>query len=366
VNTLRKGFRRAAGFTLVEALVAIAVLGLIVALMANLANLTVMTVISSRKHLDADSQARLVFDRMASDFGKMVKRTDIDYLFYKNAAGSSGVNDSMFFYAESPSYANVSANNSTAALVGYRINSTTLQLERLGEDLTWDTATTNDASSTASNTKPGTVVFLAWSGGATPATSSLIDGVWTHTVGTMGNNYTDGTDPDFHVLGDLTYRLEISFLLTDGTISTKPVLSATPSTWGTGPQFFTSSATTPGLTNDGNSSNSPYYTVGSRWYDTANSRGYICTSAQTGAAQWSPIGTQDISAVIVAIAILDANTRKTVTSTSQLVGALPDSVDGTPISQTWDSSSYLSSSGLPRLAASQIRIYQRYFYLNNQ
>ena len=34
---------------------------------------------TAHKHIDTDTQARVVFDRMALDFAQMLKRTDIDY-----------------------------------------------------------------------------------------------------------------------------------------------------------------------------------------------------------------------------------------------------------------------------------------------
>jgi prepilin-type N-terminal cleavage/methylation domain-containing protein len=354
------------GFTLVEIMVSTAVLGLLAVALAQVTELATLVTISSRKHMDADSQARAIFDRMEDDFSKMARRTDADYIFYKNAAATSGNNDAMFFYSEAPAYANGAGNSSSISLIGYRVNATTLQLERLGEALSWDATTSNDASSTTSNSTPGAPVFLSYAGTATPAFASTLDGNWIKTIGTPAKKYTDGTDSDYHAIGEQTYRLELNFLLSDGTISTKPLLSTAPSTWPSGPDFYTVSTSDPGLTNDGNTANAHYYTVGSRWYNTGSSRGYICTSAKTGAAVWQPIGTQDTSAIVVAIAILDDNSRKIVSDTSKMVGALPDSLDGALPEQTWGNSSYLTASGLPAAAAGQIRIYQRYFYLNNR
>src|SRR4051812_19952240 len=115
----RNGCRQA--FTLTELIVAISVLTLLTTFVAQLvSNATVVTT-HSRKRLDADGQARLVFDRMAGDFSKMLKRSDVDYLFCKQAG-----NDRMFFYSEAPAYYDGTASSikprSSMALLGYRIN----------------------------------------------------------------------------------------------------------------------------------------------------------------------------------------------------------------------------------------------------
>ena len=44
---------------------------------------------TAHKHIDTDTQARVVFDRMALDFAQMLKRTDIDY-YVKQRSGYNG------------------------------------------------------------------------------------------------------------------------------------------------------------------------------------------------------------------------------------------------------------------------------------
>jgi prepilin-type N-terminal cleavage/methylation domain-containing protein len=374
------------GFTLVELLVAMAVLVLLVAMVTQLTNSAGTTITNSGKSMDADSQARLIFDRMANDFAKMVKRTDIDYVFCKStgtpSAGTSGFNDAMFFYSEAPAYydntSTSASSKSTVALVGYRVNSK-LQLERLGKGLTWDGATNNSTTPSA----PGSMIFLtSGSGGAIPLFSTTIagdgstanPGNWT-TIGTVSGSsgassaFSDGTDSDYHVLAEQAYRLSIAFLLTDGTVSTRPILPSTLISGSNSPTSFTTS--NPVATNDSIQG----YAVGSRWCNTSSGQGYICADAAPGAAVWNRIGIQDISAIIVGIGILDTTSRKIVTSTNALVGALPSingSMDGTLnppmlMAQVWGnaitSSNFATASGIPPTAASQVRIYQRYFYL---
>ena len=85
---------------------------------------------------------------------------------------------------------------------------------------------------------------------------------------------------------------------------------------------------------------------------------------------WAPIGARDIAAISVAIAILDNKSRTIITNPTAalptMVAVLPDAVSGTPIAQTWGNSNYWTQTGIPKAAAAQIRIYQRYFYLNNR
>jgi prepilin-type N-terminal cleavage/methylation domain-containing protein len=286
------------GFTLIEIMISIAILALLVAFIARVMSSAMVIANIGGKRLDSDSQARAVFDRMAADFSSMIRRQDVDYIFAKQAG-----NDTMFFFSEATKYFDSSLSDSaksSLALVGYRIDPS-YQLERLSRGLTWD-------GQVGPSPAPGSIVFLTPSESATPVAGSTIAGNWANVVGTPGNGYTDGTGSDYHVIGDQVYRLEISFLQTNGNIST----SVTP-------------------------------------YN----------------------GLQNIAGIIVAIALLDPKSRTIVAPGGQIaspvgipmVNALPDAVDGTSPLQTWKASSYLTTSGLPPTAASQLRIYERTFYL---
>jgi hypothetical protein len=292
-------------FTLVELLVSTAVLGLLVIMVAQLTNNATITVNVSRKHLDADTQARMIFDRMAADFARMFHRKDVDYVFRKQAG-----NDQIFFYSEAPAYFSGTASKSSAALIGYRINSS-LQLERLGKGLAW-TGASNASSS-------GSVVFLTYppaspapAASPTPYPASTLAGNWPTTVP------TGSTDSDFHAVGEQIYRFEFCFLMKDGTFSNTPYLA-------------------------------PHTSIS---------------------------GFQDVSAIVVALAILDSASQQIVSDNSRMVDALPDPSDSdlaaSPsklMAQTWlnavNSSTFASVTGIPQPAASQVRVYQRSFYLNN-
>ena len=69
---------RVSAFTLAELLVSMGVLVLLVLLFTQLLNSAATVTILGHKRMDADSEARQVFDRMAIDFAQMVKRTDVD------------------------------------------------------------------------------------------------------------------------------------------------------------------------------------------------------------------------------------------------------------------------------------------------
>ena len=286
-------------FTLAEMLVSILVLTLLIGFVLFLVTSASSITKQSGVKMDCDSQARAIFDRMADDFASILRRSDADYIFAKHAG-----NDTMYFYSQAPAYFDPSFDapvKNPVSLVGYRINSA-FQLERLSRGLTWD-------GIPAPSPAPGSVVFLTYaSGSATPLSASTIAGNWASAVGSPPN-FSDGTGSDYHVVGDQVYRLEITFLQSNGTIS-NTVTSYT--------------------------------------------------------------GLQNISAIAVALGMLDKTSRVIIApdgqipaaTAAQMIAALPESVDGTSTLQTWKASAYLTNSGIPQTAASQLRIYERLFYLN--
>ncbi len=118
------------GFTLVEILVALAVLSLLVVLVAQMVGSASVLTAGSHKRMDADDEARMVLDRMASDIHQMVRRPDISPLFVPNTG-----NDEFYFLSRAPGYF-TNSNNSGLALVGYRV--ATNGLQRLAEGQSWD------------------------------------------------------------------------------------------------------------------------------------------------------------------------------------------------------------------------------------
>lgn len=262
---------------------------------------------AGNKHIDADTQARQVLDRIGLDLSKIVKRSDVDYYFQKNPVnGSFNGNDQMAFYSESTGYYPTGVTGSTpksnVSLVGYRINDK-FQLERLGKALIWNgvTNSTTGASGLASDASP--MVFL-------PQT---LKGTWPNIAGT-------GADPDYQVIGEQIYRLELNFLLkpyTDATGTVQPsIISDTP-------------------------------------WDVRQGHSTV-------------EGLRDVSAVIVTIAVLDNTSRLLVDVPTLTTAAnkLPDGNGAIPPAKLWQTQIQNADLGLPRPAAAQVRIYQRYFYLN--
>lgn len=300
----------AAGFTLLEVMVSVSVLILLVVLVSKMTEGVSRTISENNKHMDADAQARLIFDRMANDFSAIILRDDVDCAFIKQTPG----NDSLFFFSESPASFDPTAQacvKSSVALVGYKIDSK-LRLERLGMGLSWD----GGPNESVQPTIPGSMVHLTYpslplgtvsavqQASLTPTSASTITGNWPVTVASDA-----ATNTNYQVIGDQVYRMEISFLLTNGILSNNPFIT-----------------------------------------DPGNSR----------------FNFHEVSAIVVALAILDTNSRKVVLNTGQMVNALRDSVEGTSALESWNNSNYLSASSIPNSAVSQIRFYQRYFYLNHK
>jgi len=303
------------GMTLVEMMSAMAILILVMFVVIQLINNARNITTASQRLLDAESQARMVFDRMALDFGRMVKRADVDYVFDRSAG-----NDRMYFYSEAPVlFTGSSAQQNPVGLVGYRINSEYC-LERLGCGLSWD------------GTAQAGVVFLSYpnypiTGTSTPVAGSTLPDAFA-TLLAPGS-----TGAAYHVLAESIFRLECCFLLKPGRKADGTYLPAVYS-------------------------NLPWDT-------------------RLGHAGTAGIGLSDVQAVVVAIAVLDSGSRKTLTSTNdlkQLADALGDPLDtalgGNPpelMATTWQNRINNGTlRGLPvsKSVANQVRVYQRTFQLS--
>ena len=293
------------GFTLVELLVSMTVLTLLILFVSRLVNSATITTTLSRKHMDADSQARLVFSRIASDVAGILKRKDADAIFSKQ-----GGNDKMFFYSEAPAYFSNSpsaVDKSSVSIVGYRVNAS-YQLERLGVGLTWD-----GVSSSATIT--GGPIFLTTPlptqtvPSPTPDPASTMAGNWSAVIGSAPS-YSGTSTNHYHPVAEQVFRFEYCFQLKNGAFSDNP---------------------------------------------------YIAPNTSIN-------GFQDVSAVVVALAILDTTSRKISTDMTKIVAALPDVDPATKsMSGEWltkiKASDFAQNAGIPQAAASQVRVYQRAFYL---
>jgi type II secretory pathway pseudopilin PulG len=364
-------YRATAGFTLVELLVSVSVLILIIAAIASVMNSATLTTTGSRKHMDADASARLIFDRMAEDFGQMVKRPDVNYILYKaNAGRTTGSNDAMFFYTEAPAYATGTSNLSSTSLVGYRIDTqnpyypNTPVLERLGENLTWDQPN-SPAAPTSAN--PGGMVFMTYpSGSFVPAAGSTLATNWTALIGPPP--FTQ-QDPAYHILSDQILRMEICFLIKSGTFSQAGGTSVTKSGYSNTPSDITPT----GLTTTGTLSQ-PYIT--------GNYFSVKSSPDTAGNVYGLP---PDLEGIVVTLAVLDDTSRKIASGTqlSSIATNLPDSLSNTTLTvpyiptfsttlpaQKWlaninsKSAPLATVAGVPQVLVSQLRIYQRLFVLN--
>jgi len=339
-----RGYR--AAFTLVELSVTMGVLVLLVFLFTQLLNSAATITILGHKQMDADSQARQLLDRMAIDFAQMVKRPDVDYYLksLSGAASDCGVcgahdqdgwtgNDQAAFYSTVPGYYPTPTATPTASpigaspvsLVAYRVNSdpnssSYNKLERMGKGLAWNGVSTGLTP----------VVFLPQTigGGLQPAN-------WPSAVSSIA------TDSSYEVIGPQVFRFEYYYLLKGQTAQVgAPTPTPTPN-----PPIF---------------SDTPW--------DTRIPPGHTNVS-----------GMRDVAAIIADIAVIDPKSKVLVTD-AQLArlngadGQAPVLVDyaagmvpGQLLAQ-WraalDANIYPNGLGLPAQVISGIRVYERYFYLN--
>src|SRR5437763_11791489 len=84
-NTIAIMRRRRSAFTLVELLVSVVVLVIIIFMVSQLMSSTAAVTRTGKKHIDTDTQARVVFDGMGLDLVQMLKRTYIDSSVKKNS-----------------------------------------------------------------------------------------------------------------------------------------------------------------------------------------------------------------------------------------------------------------------------------------
>lgn len=165
------------GFTLVELLVAMAVLVLLVGMLGQVVTLTTEVISADAKNLDASSQARFAFDRIALDLAARPRRPELGMTF-TIAPG----NDSFQFYSQVNGYSGARE----IATIGYRIQQGTpnrlYQMERGAVGADWG-AILPQIPAAPANPNPET------------------------------------PDPNYEVLASEVFRLEVRFFLNDGTFS---------------------------------------------------------------------------------------------------------------------------------------------------
>ncbi len=137
------------------------VLSLLVLMISTVMNSASLTMASTNKHLNADDQARMVFDRMQMDLTRMLRRSDVYFQFTKLNG-----NDQCTFYSETPGYFPTSTSTpleSNVSLISYQFNPAyPYQLERLSQGCQWtEIAFTPSTSGTFSTTNPTHVLSNA-------------------------------------------------------------------------------------------------------------------------------------------------------------------------------------------------------------
>ena len=344
VNVAISRRRNKDGFTLAEILCALAVLSILVLLIAQLMNGATKTMSFNENHMEVDGQMRTVFASMANDFTNMVRKSNVDVLFSKQNG-----NDYMFFYSQAEAYfdpTSVPTNNeSPFSVVGYRVWSSNdaatgngnYRLERYSQGLSWDntgdTVTAGPIYYTYSKAVANgyTNSYLPNSNFSPDPATTLAGGPWSASI----PSGLDTNTPDYHVIGDGIFRFEFCFLHTDGTYSDSAQIPPPAAPQG-------SPAVPPKPLN-------------------------VLT---------------DVLAVVVTVAELDPASQKMVPSMSTLINEFPDSNLPAPANQTpppstppdlmattWQNKlnepGFAASVGIPNQVAAKIRIYQHFFYLNN-
>lgn len=292
-------------FTLTEVLVSVTVLALLIVLVARVVNSATTLIERNGKASAMDGEARLIFNRIATDLGRMVRRTDVDF-YGKDTSASVPMNDNdqIAFYTEIPGY--YSSPSPTATPTRNQRNSTSLvgycvandisgrpQLVRMAKGLVWQAVSGEpwigfDHLPIQINTR--------WPTLFTPSASA---------------SYTGMQDADFEVVSESVVRFEYSYVLRPTTTA-----SSTLSTVPHAPSHQTTA---------------------------------FCN---------------DVEALIVTIAVLDPTSRKIVTDYSKLTSRdLFSDANASNIAAIWNaatsSASFASSANIPKNAASGIRIYQR-------
>ncbi len=190
------------GFSLIEVLVSMAVLALLIALIAQMFSSATSVATSGEKRMDADSQAQAVFDRLGLDLALSPRRSDLD-IFSKSPDFPQTGNDQIAFFAETPGYfsggTSGSGERTSVSLVGYRINETEAQLERLGKGLLWNAA----------------------AGGGTPLVylPLKIEDTWPAAT-------DQASDADYELVGPQVFRFEYGYLLKGRTLPDGSMLPA--------------------------------------------------------------------------------------------------------------------------------------------
>lgn len=184
----------------------------LVLLVSRLFNSVTAVTTLRQKRMDAESQIRPLFGRMAVDFAQMVKRPDVDY-FLKAPGNPQSGNDQIGFFSVVPGYYPSTGSRSPVSVVAYRINSVGdsanfRKLERMAKGLLW-------------NGVPGSQAPILFAPVPLASPSSLPTAPATPTPAfpTAGNS---DPDSDYELIGPYVFRFEYNYVLRNGTLSPQP------------------------------------------------------------------------------------------------------------------------------------------------
>jgi hypothetical protein len=302
--------RREDGFTLAELLVTMGVLVLLVFLFTQLLNSAATVTTLGHKQMDLDSQAREVLDRMRVDFAKMVKRPEVDYYLKSSgvatdcaACGTQTGNDQAAFYSTVTGYFPTVP---TPAPSYTQKSPVSLLSYRVN----------SDSTSSSYNKMERMGKGLAWNGFSPSWTPVVflprtISGNWPAACyPRCTSDPNSSTDPAYEIMGPQVFRFEYYYMLkTNGSFRDTP-------------------------------------------WDPAHS---------------TVNGMRDVAAIIIDIAAIDSKSKVLLTDPqiASLAGQLGDYSSGMVPGQllaNWRTT--IDTSGLPPTAISGIRVYERFFYLN--
>lgn len=121
-------------FTLVEVLVALAVLGLLLIMVLSILKNLSAAITSSDKRQESISQARQSLNRIGVDLASQIRRQDIPYGYAPVGSVSDYTgNDQLAFFTEGKSY----TGTRNVIEAAYRVNSKTYALERAAVSINW-------------------------------------------------------------------------------------------------------------------------------------------------------------------------------------------------------------------------------------
>jgi len=199
--------RSNAGFTLIELMVSIAVLGLLGGMVMQLLGSASRLTSNSRKTGDCDTEARFVLDQISADLSRRVRRPDVDAF-----VGKTKGDDRLYFFAETPGYSpKLSAQDrSTVSLVGYRVQAPSQEggryaLQRYARALPW--------ASTATEAAMPFVVLAGTPSKPVPSTT-LAGSSGTGTGGSFPKVLGQDTAEEvyYQTVGENVVRFEVSLL----------------------------------------------------------------------------------------------------------------------------------------------------------